>query len=341
MFYLGLIAAVCYVPGYTGASVPSQWVFASLTLPFVLRHPIQWTKFHSLMLAFAGWGFFSLLWTPSAYDGLYELWIITLWLLAFRFGTVCDLRELFRGLAVGVSVSTAVAVAQALGYHPVPTDNDAQIAGLFYNSTMLGAVAALTALGCVSYRLRPYAIAMLPAIALSHSRGALVALAIGLAARFVHWTILAGVVLAAGTALLASPSSSDSMRIEIWSATLSSLAFFGNGIGAFDAFYFFTPTPALIHPEFAHNDLLQLWFNYGPAGLIPIAVLGTALWRGGAAAPVLAGVAVLALFWFPLWSPLPSLLAFACAGVSLRGYNPDWASRIEWGHAQLSRADEW
>ena len=56
MFLLGLLLPICFIPGYTGASIPSQWVLLSLVLPAALwRRGYRLTPLHLLGLGFIAW----------------------------------------------------------------------------------------------------------------------------------------------------------------------------------------------------------------------------------------------------------------------------------------------
>ena len=195
MFLLGLIAAICFVPGITGASIPTQWPFLSISLlpSLWLSGPFTWA--HKLGLFFLAYAALTTLWAHNYNTSVIGVWYLSVWALAFWLGTTqSTLRPLWHGLAWGVALSSLVAIFQWFGFHPVEVYPD-QIAGLYFNSTMLGAATALMLVACLCHRLwlpmPPLAIGLI----LSHSRGAIAILIIGLAAR-IHWLLaLTGVII--------------------------------------------------------------------------------------------------------------------------------------------------
>lgn len=322
MFLLGLLLMVCYIPGYTGATIPTQWAFLSLALPIALwRAPsmprpalwVWWT-----FLAFAT---LSALWAPQPIETVNGLWVIALWGLSFYLGyTTRDPRDLYRGLALGLSVSSALAIAQWLGWSPVYVNSagtaQANIAGLFFNRTMLGALSALIILMLIHERLWHYIPALLPGLILCGSRGGWLILACGLLSR-IHWSLI--FVLGAVAAFAFGSSPSDIERLHIWGTALSALHPFGWSAGSFIDVYILY-NGHVVHPEYVHNDYLQLLFELGLGAAIPLGVLACALtWRP---TPVLWAFAVLATFYFPLYAPVTLFLGCFAMGHSLRGFSP-------------------
>jgi hypothetical protein len=52
VFALGVIVSLCYIPGMTGAAIPTQYAVLSAVLPFTLWRQGQFTIFHGLGIAF-------------------------------------------------------------------------------------------------------------------------------------------------------------------------------------------------------------------------------------------------------------------------------------------------
>jgi hypothetical protein len=340
MFLLGLIAAICFVPGYTGAAIPAQWALFSIALPFFLWWPHTSTGFHWLGLIIASIALLSLWWVPNLYDAGYGLWLLGIWALAFHLGTTeADLPALFRGLAVGLTASSAIAIAQTFGFAPVLSTGLAP-SGLFFNSTVLGASAALVLIALICLRQWAYIPGLLPALYLSHSRGAWVALAATAVARIAPWYITV-LCLCLGFGLLSySPSPSDIQRLMLWGVVFHNWNFLGHGIGSFISLVYYNPheyyryATGLFQAGFAHNDYLQLWFELG-LGAIPFYIIYLSalhesyhrLW------PAFVAFAILGLFYFPLWVPLPSFIGCVLAGRLLAcrnlGWNPSYLGRFD------------
>lgn len=342
LFALGLIAAVCYVPGYTGASIPSQWVFLSIVLPFGLWRQGPFHPFHVLGLVFIAYALALAPWLRATYTSTLGIWYVLIWGLGFWLGsTSTSLRGLWQGLALGLTVSSGVAIAQALDYAPVEALHD-QFPGLFYNCTVLGAATALTIIGCISHRLWWYLPGLAPALLLAGSRGSFVILGLTSIARWVHWSA-AIVVMVVGLAYFTyALDPADSQRLQIWGVALSGLSWFGRGPDSFnDVFYMakdkLTGQPIIIHPEFIHNDYLQLWFEYGIGAIAIYGIYAAVLTRRAECDwPVFFAFAVLGLFYFPLYCPLLALVGSLLAGHLLRSYDPLWAIGNRWGPNLIS-----
>lgn len=318
MLLLGLLLPTIYVAGLTGASIPTQWALLSLFLPaLVLRGEIKLSVLHLLGALFFGYALLGLLWAPHWKDGVYGIWLVTLWALSFQLGLCTDSpRSLYRGLAIGLFVSIPFAIAQWYGYHPVPTFLGS-IAGLLFNSTLLGAASALVILALIEEDLWLYTPALFLALLLSGSRGGLLVLVVGLASR-IHWAFsLIFIILGA---YVHGGLPSDVQRLKIWGIALHGLTWLGWSANSFIGVYYVDPVGA-IHPEFVHNDYLQLIFEFGIFAAIPFSILALALaWRPS---PLLWGIAVLGTFYFPLYAPLTAFLACFAVGHALRGFSLD------------------
>jgi hypothetical protein len=280
------------------------------------------------MAAFFTYAAMSLFWAPQTDFSIFGLWAISIWWMSLRVGLTKSLTEefefdpagdspLWAGLAFGLAINSAVAIAQAIGYAPVIT-NQGTVAGLFYNSTLLSAVAALAILGCVEARLWYHIPMILPSLVLAqgaayHSRGGFAILAVGLLSKLHRLAAFAALGLIATAALL-TLNDSNAYRLEIWGATWHNLSLFGSGTESYASFFIINHAAGTAtHPEFAHNDFLQLWFEYGIVALIPIALL-----IAGARTPVGVGTLALACFYFPLYTPVTAFIAFYIVGRNLR-----------------------
>ena len=325
LFWLGLALPVCFVAGITGASIPTQGPLLSIVLS------IAWWKngspFHWIAITILSYAALSLLWAVNPIDSAFGLWQVALWALGFWLGTAhASLGPLWRGMAVGLGVSSAVAVAQACGWNAIPVYDHP--AGLLYSGSMQSAMIALVALALVCDRAWLYLPAMAPGFYLAHSRGGWLILVIGLLTR-IEWTVAAFALLAAGVVVFVDPGESDQFRMLDWSIAAHSLHLFGSGIGSFiDVLYQIPGEPGL-HPVWVHNDYLQLAFELG-VGAIPIyLVIARCLARTEAHYwPVFVAFATLALFFFPLYSAALAFVGTVVAGHMLRGDDPGWLAGV-------------
>lgn len=346
MFYLGLIVSTCYVPGFTGALLPTQWALLSIILPFFLWRPVIpgpafWLGASSFL-----WAIASVTWAPSILSAAFGLWHFLVWALAFRLGaTNLDLPALFRGLAIGLTINSGVAVLQAFDLNPVQSQPGIAPAGLLFNPTILGAACALTIVALLELRQFRYLLGPLIGLALTESRGAWLILFVGLASRMLPRTVLALALVPLAYFITLYPANSDAVRLYIWAHALAHLSAWGNGIGSFDSYYYVIHDllfrdPRLIHPEFVHNDYLQLWFELG-IGAIPLyAILAIAL--GQTKFPLratLLSAAISGLFYFPLWCPLIAFILCVLTGRAVANWHYVRRSIVSWRSHDVPWAD--
>lgn len=354
MFWLGLLLAVCYVPGYTGASIPTQWVVLSIILPLGLWRIGPMTLGHKLFCLVIGYAVLSLAWTHNDYAAIWGLWLLFIWALSYNLGTLLDgLRQLWQGCGFGLCVSTAIAVAQTLGYNFIETADVNRASALFFNSSLFGIICGLVFVGLYSHRqwflLPPVSLGLI----LSGSRGGIMLLVIGLICH--HYGRLAATTATILGALcfIFWLDPADSQRLQIWGVVLPTLNFFGHGIGSFSDLYYVANTKMLlIRPEFAHNDIIQLVYEIGFAGIALALIPALALAVPSTDRSVLFAWIVAALFYFPLYAPLTAFIGLVVAGSSLRRWalvrnlcrgrrspqlqwDEDWltSGHIHWGEA--------
>lgn len=337
MFVLGLILPICYLAGITGASVSTGWAVLSITLPLALWKPTPIPGFNWAFAAFVGWALFSAFDAPSSLDAVYGLWLCCVWAGSFWLGSVSpDLTQLWRGLAFGLSISSVVAIAQAFGWSPVYVYTGTP--GLLFNPTAQSAAIAVVIIALASHRLWRYIPTLLPGLWLAHSRCGWTLLAIVTLAR-IHWATVPFALAINAIAFLWAPTESDLLRLHIWREVLAPLIITGYGPNSFNSLYFHI-ADLTYHPEFVHNDYLQLVFEFGLGAAIPIGLLAWALTKTDSPnwSPLLA-VAILGCFYFPLFIPVLAFLAFALAGNLLAFGSYHGAVRSGRGPASLPWRD--
>ena len=332
MFWLGAIVSLCYVPGISGAFIATQWAVLSIALPLCLWRNGPMTVLHWLGLLFIAYAAVRMPYAPIFEDAVFGFWLICIMGLSFWFGsTLSNLRGLYAGLAIGGSVSSIVAVLQYFGYTFVARVS-LEPAGLYVNSVAQGMILALLVVALVSERMWLWVPALLPGLLLSQSRGAAIALVVGLLSIYVRrlWVFallgIAGVIF-----LTRGLSQSDAMRMSIWSAVYYNLTWFGWGPGSsYSWVIFYNNSP--LYPEYAHNDALQLAFEYGLGAVLPIGIFGFVLTRTAEREwPVLVAFACASCYSMPLWTPVASFIACTAAGCVVRSwalawdYIPSWA----------------
>lgn len=320
MLLFGVIVSLCYVPGITGAFIATQWAVLSILLPWFLWRSAPLTAFHWAGLAFIAYAAVRLWYAPIFDDGVYGLWMVCIMALSFWLGSTLDSsRKLYAGLAIGGAVSSLIAVLQAFGVETVPYITPAP-AGLYVNSVAQGLTLSLIAVALVSERMWIWLPALLPGIVLSASRGAWVALVVGLAAAYgVRRVWILGAVAVLGVFMLTrAPSPSDSERLYIWGAVLHNLTWLGWGPGAFSSWLLWYGNISF-YPEYAHNDALQLIFEYGMGAALPLGATCCILAQTrGREWPVVAAFVTAGCYSMPLWVPVASFLACVVAGRAVR-----------------------
>lgn len=322
MIWLGLFLALASIPGYTSASIPAGWAALSLTLPIVAWRPGPPSWAHVAMGLFLIYVFASIGWSEEPLDGVFRLWQFCLIAGCFWLGTVQEPRPILIGLAFGYMISTLFAFGQWFGIDYVLRIDPAAYPGLHFSGVFSGAIAALLIVALINERLWFLAAACLPGLALAGSRGAILVALLGLVSIWVRsrWLLLASCAIVFACVFI-SPLSSDTERRLIWFASISFPSFFGHGAGSFVDLYI--NSTRFIQAENAHNDLLQLLFEFG-IGAIPFLGVWLCLCLQPSAKhwPIIFSFTTLSVFFFPLYTPIPAAIFALCAGASVR----DWSS---------------
>lgn len=307
MFWLGLVPTVAFLPAVTLAML-------ACALPFALWGRVQLSWPQGVFVAFFLYACLGLAWTPDFYNGLYRLLGLSVFGLGLILGSSLCTRHIYFGIVMGLCLSSLVAVAQSVGfswlwqYSTTPS-------GLFYNPMVHG---ELIALGILISWTQGFWLAipiLAPALLLAQSRGAWAALAIGLLTCFRHRLVILIAVLASAVLFTWNMSQGDNERVFIWQIAWSLLTPFGHGPGSFLSVYYQAPW-GLTQPDFVHNDFLQLVFEFG-VGAVPF--LGLLLFPlFERPEPILTALLFMALFSFPLFTPMTSFIWALALGSHMR-----------------------
>lgn len=331
-FVLGAALSLCYVPGVTGAYIATQWPLLSLVLPFaLLLRGGTFTMQHLYGLLFVAYAVLSVSWCLTPYASVFGLWLLTLMSLSVWLGTTMEnVRGLYAGLAVGGAVSSVIAVYQYFGSGMLPMTSDMP-AGLYINSVQQGTVLALLAVALITERMWLWAVLLAPGLILASSRGAWLAFVIGLLACYLRRVWVFGILGVAGLWLLLTPlGNSDQTRMLIWEQTFDNLSLLGWGPGSFYTVLLFENGRPFF-PEHAHNDALQLVFEYGVGAVLPFLVAGFALTRSQAKEwPIFVAFIAAGCYSMPLWMPLASFLGLVSLGRILRDHGEPFAIGHGW-----------
>jgi hypothetical protein len=352
----GLALMVAYWPGVAGLATTPRWdVAAVLVIAYFIGPRVRMTAVHRLGLALIAWLAVTLSFETgdARLDGGNELFQMAMIAVGFAVGSnVANLRLLVIGCAIGIGINSAFLIAETantpawLFSSCVDINGSEDVAhvvclyfgnpaGLFYNQDRLAAGAAMVGVACLAQRRTWWCLPpIVPSLILVHSSAAWLAVAVGA-------YILAGqlpnsvgrtiriVMIAAGCAAVAVKLGTNSTdeRMAIWSDTIPSLTFWGNGLGSFrEGFlahaqsYDFARFQS--RPEHPHNEWLWLAYEGGICAVVLACAFVVCLVRRRAQTgelAVLAAFAVLSLFAMPFHDPATAVLAALVAGRCAAG----------------------
>lgn len=314
------LLTVSQVSPFTAGPMAPGWVLLTFALPFLVG-PVRMGLPHWMGIGFLFAAAISAQWAPAPGEALWHLGVIAG---CFCLGSATDdLRPIWRGLALGVGVSSAVCIAQVFGFDWVAQSDPP--AGLFVNKLILGWLAGLVLVAVISEGMWWYAAAVFPAFLLTTVRAAV--LAVGIAFVIATWrrSRIAAIMLALGIALMATVvlvgqyrQTSTTEHGNIVADTVDHLSLRGRGIGSFVWVYPRITTrldASRWRPEHAHNDFAELAFEVG-AGALPLFAMILILLHGPISTERLVFIAFLveAAFGFPLFHPATAFVGALVAG---------------------------
>jgi hypothetical protein len=329
---LAIAVLTAYIPGYTGATIPTGWAVLWLIMPILLlRCKIEPFPVYGWGAAFLLYAGLSLLWSPHgllAFMQLCALASVFLWAT-----TLPDLRKVSIGLAIGLGISGDISLFQWSGFQSIFRVTDFP-SGLFVNSNVFAEVSAMILVLLLVNRLWWWIPVTAPGLVIG-SRASLVALL----CVFLAWVwskskITAAILIAtlgAVTAYSVTTFNNKSIneRWGMWADTWNGVTLWGHGIGSFEYLYPYYANhmdTVRVRPVSAHNDLLQLLFEVG-IGIVPLLV---ALWYLARIKDnhryVLLCFGIIGLFGFPLHIPASAFIAACCAGHLVYRQREFWAA---------------
>lgn len=290
---LGFAITAAIWPGLQGAATSPRWAIAALTLPW-----LHWSAF-----PFVAW-----LWLRLEFDPAVHWTILTA---AFCCGFKTeDITPTIKAIGAAIALCSLVAIGQAyfdFGWIP----QVATPGGLFLNKNLMGEMAALVFAAAFLVYVPWIALATLPSIALSGSRTAWLATGVTLFLnvswrwRFVLSAFGCAFALWAWHTGFNTHTYTLGQRFMLWQDAVPRLTFFGNGTYEWANVENREPN--------MHNDWLQLVWELGIFGLIPIfAVLAC---RATAFA---VAVIIIGSLSFPLEMPASGWLIAFVLGSCLR-----------------------
>lgn len=348
--FFSFLLTVAFWPGIPGMALTPRWALISVLVPvglLAIRSGHRISKYAAWVgSSLLAWAALSLLWTPSPWGGLFALMVLS-WLAgaAVIGARIPDLRPIYLGMALGIGVSSLLIILEVLGVDVLQVKTQARV-GLFFNPNIVTESAVLVMVACLATRQWGASLLCLPAVVLTHSRGAL--LALGVTGMYWAWRRGAGTFVSAAAGvflfvfLLALSNQRDESgfranlafnpksvydRINIWEDTARQLTWLGHGIGSFRVVFPSAPykTQDLVkgRTDHAHNDYLELAFDLGVVGLgLFVVLMGFAFMAPEAPeAPekmILLAFCVMGLVGFPVWMPVTGMLGALALGRLLR-----------------------
>lgn len=339
-FVLGFLVFAAYWPSIGGPATTPRWIVIFVMVPLLLcfANRVRLTLAHAIGFFFVAWCAISLTWSVSPNDGIGSLIGLVMLAAAFAVGSQLeDALPLYRGAALGMAISSVVVIGQWLDLITLPAHF--LPAATFVNSGNMGEAAALVFVACLFHRIRWGMIVVAPALVLSGSHGAwlavIVASLVWLWTNRRRWTaVICTVVLMVTTAIgasllssLAPNLASQRERLAIWTDSLQALsspsrAMIGYGIGSYwETFPSIAKATDIANerPAHAHNELIDIAFETGLIGVGLFLLFAIALCGGiDPSRLILITLAVEACFAFPLRNPATAFLGVVVAGLAAR-----------------------
>lgn len=319
LFLLGFGVTVAYIPGIVGAAISTGWLFLFIVCPILFLHCEYKLGFGFLFICYIT---LSLLWTETVTFAVFNLLQYIILGIVFIIGqNLKDIRPVFKGLAFGLGVSSAVALFQYFG-NPLAYSLNNSPAGLFINPNIYSEISVVVLIGLLTLKLWHWLPFTFTGLLLVQSRAALLALSVSL---FMWgWQInkraatgLFIFVILIGAAFYWNKFSSSSIfeRFDIWKDTLAGFKLFGNGVGSFEILFPQYAThidTELARPRYAHNEILNLIFEFGLGSVFLFLMLLNVKFKNEAI--ILLAVLIISMFTYPMHVPATAFIAFLVAG---------------------------
>lgn len=342
----GFFLAIAYIPSVTGAAVPTGWFYLFLTIPlwaFFVQADLKNTHVYGLL--FLIYIFVSLAWTFNLQLAYFFLMQMIVLAVVFYIGsTLLDLKPIVIGLTLGVAFSDLAALGQYFGFKQIFSLNGS-VAGLFVNQNIFCEVSAVMLLCLVALKLWYWIPLTLPGLLFIHSRAAMLGVGVGLMLwgwrkdRLVTFAVALCCVMGGLIYYRDSNFFSIFERYYVWADTIRGFTLFGQGVGTYEILY---PLYAInidtyiSRPKFAHNDLLQIVYEFG-IGSVFLVLMILNIWKiKRDESIILYGIATISLFAYPFHVPMLAFIGVLVAGYLTRFDDTDWLVR-DWRGLFLSK----
>lgn len=322
LFLLGFGVITVYIPGILGASISTGWLFLFIVAPILLLYCEIKLGFGFIFICYAA---LSLIWTEILNIAWFSLLKLIMLGCVFWIGqNIKDLTPIFKGLALGLGVSVLVTVANKLGFITDVYSLNSMAAGLFVNPNIYSEISAILFISLLIFKLWWWIPITLPGLILVQSRTAFVGLGAGLfillwgynksyaIASTLVLFIIAAILYKGGFAL---PSIHE--RFDMWADTIQGIKILGNGVGSYEPLFPYYAThidTELARPKYAHNDLLNIIFEFGIGSVLFLMVIFNVFKTKRLELVILITIFVISLFTYAIYVPVTAFIAFLVAG---------------------------
>lgn len=330
-FLIGFVLCVAYVPGITGAVIPTGWLVLVILAPLML--PKFDYDFGFLFLCYAA---LSLLWTENLNIAIFYFLKLIALSCVFQYGRSLNrLDYVFKGLCCGLGVSAVISIFQYYGYHSIYSLNNSP-AGLFVNPNIFCEISVVILLTLIIFKLWWWMLITLPGLLLVQSRAGY--LALGISILIGLWKkdknlalILLFLVFGFGMIFYFNKFSMSSIqqRLDMWADTINGLRLFGNGVGSYELLYPLYAThidTSISRPRYAHNDLLQLIFEFGVGTLLLLPLIWNVIVSRKLEKVIVYAIIVISMFTYSFNTSVMAFMGFLVAGFVV-GNDPVWTMR--------------
>jgi hypothetical protein len=307
-----------YWPGIPPAAVIPR--YGAMMLGLSLFQP-RWCDVdrHVRRLLLIGllWAAISFCWAADQATALYELGLLSVLLcVALISSSFLSLDGIMKGLAIGLSVSATIVVAQWWGWQGLPEVSSPS--GLFYNKDLLAEAAAPVFVWLLIGRRLGFAAILGLTIALCSSRTAVLSIGFGLIywwCRMLCLALFAAVAAYLILGMIPERVSSAHDRMNTWVKGYQLLTWRGYGIGFYRA--------AVPQGQLIHSDTIQMAGELG-VGVVPFLLAPILMWwkardeRWSAEWCAFATILLESAVSFPLHQAGASFVAAVLAGFLAR-----------------------
>lgn len=341
-FLIGFLLLNIYLPGIIGASIPTGWLFLLIILPLFLFQINIDVKFsHILGFLFLLYAALSFVWTANLNIALmFFLQFVALSLVFCIGSSIKNIKWFLVGLGIGLLPSDIIATIQYFYHYPVVFTLPLHTAGLFINQNMFCEASAVLFVTLLIFEFWWILPLTLPGLIYVHSRAAIIGVIVGTELYLfkknkLYFYIFNGFLMLCFLVTFRNFTFSSVIeRFNIWLDVLNGFNIFGNGVGSFEITYPFYAThidTALARPKFAHNDLLQLMYEYG-IGFVFFAIFVFSILKVRKNENIiLVSILTISLFSFPLHIPVIAFIWFLVAGFVSRDMPSIWNIRDSGG----------